>query len=159
MASVANGIHRIGVDGAAAVIALVVVKVVLIGTTELEQVIAPQQGKVVAEHIVQPIPETPADLLVVHVERSEVGGRRLATLDFQRATQPGNLRWSSRPVPGPPVAQVAEVKVVGEVVGKVAREPRYQVPVLNRITGQGGRGAQLIAGEEAANVNLVARGY
>ena len=65
-------IHRKSVDCAAAVVALMVVPIVLIGTAKLEQVVAFQHGNVVTKHLVVPIPETAADLLVVHVKGAEI---------------------------------------------------------------------------------------
>ena len=50
------------------------------------------------------------------------------------------------------------MKVVGRVVGNVGGQARNQVPVLNRIAPCRGRHAQLIAGEKAANVDLVGPG-
>src|ERR1035438_7300839 len=60
--------------------------------------------------------------------------------------------------PGPPVAEEAVVKVVGRVVGDVGGQARNQIPVLNGIARCGGRNAQLIAREKAANVDLVGPG-
>ena len=45
--------------------------------------------------------------------------------------------------------------VVGRVAGDVGGQARNQIPVLNRIARRGGRRAQRVAGEEAANINLV----
>ena len=55
-----------------------VVPIVLIGTAKLEQVVAFQRGKIIANHLIVPIPETLADLLIVHVKGAEVLGLRLA---------------------------------------------------------------------------------
>ena len=51
-----------------------VVEIVLIGTAKLEQVVAFQHGKVVAEHLIVPIPEAAADIDIVRVKRGEVLG-------------------------------------------------------------------------------------
>ena len=45
--------------------------------------------------------------------------------------------------------------IVGRVTADVGGQTRNPVPVLNRIARRGGRGAQLIAGEKAAYVDLL----
>src|ERR1019366_5960687 len=131
-----------------------VVPIVLIRTAKLEQMVALQHGEVVTKHLIVPIPETPADLLIVNVERAEILGCRLAAIQFQRAAEPSDLWRGSVSRPGPPVAQEAVVKVVGRVVGDVGGQTRNKVPVLNGIARCGGRNAQLMAREKAANVDL-----
>ena len=56
--SVAQPVHGISVDGAAAVVALMAVPIVLISAAKLEQVVAFQHGKIVAQHLIVPVPET-----------------------------------------------------------------------------------------------------
>ena len=138
-----------------------VVEVVLISATELEEVGAFQHGNVVTEHVVMPIPETATDLLIVHVERVELltglATGTLSALDFKRATKPGNLWRRPDPVPGPPIPQQTIMKVVGGVGGDVGGETRHEVPVLNRIARLRGWRAQRISGEKAPNINLGVR--
>ncbi len=97
--SVAYPVHGLGVDGTAAIVALMPVPIVLISTAQLEQVVAFQHGKIVAQHLIVPVPETGADLLVVRVERTEILSLRLATHDFDRAAQSGHLWRSWMPAP------------------------------------------------------------
>src|ERR1700683_1453791 len=96
------------------------VEIVLIRTTELEQVVALQQRKIVAEHLIVSIPETATDLLIVRVERGEILGLRLASHNLQRASESGEMRRSCAARPGPPVPQKAVMEVVGRIVGDVA---------------------------------------
>ncbi len=76
-----------------------VVPIVLIGTAKLEQVVAFQHRNVVAKHLIVPIPEAAADLLIVHVEGAKFltgsgAAGRLAGIQFERAAQPSDL-WRS----------------------------------------------------------------
>ena len=85
--SIANGVHRKLVDEAATIVALMPVPVALIHGAKLEQVVAVQHGKIVAQHLIVPIPETGADLLIVHVVGSEIlsCASALSALDFERS--------------------------------------------------------------------------
>src|SRR5271155_224396 len=124
------------------------VEVVLISTTELQQVVASQVGNIVANHLIVPIPETGAGLLSVHVIRAEILTGVLAAEEFEcsvQRTQRGSLRNVSRPGPLPPVAQETVVDVIGGIGGNVGGERRYIDKCVLRNTGHGSRSAQHVA--------------
>src|SRR5580704_3768290 len=135
-----------------------VVPIMLIGAAEREQMVALQQGKIVAEHVVMPVPEAPADLLVVYVKRAKVLSLGLAAIQFERAAETSDLGWSSVSCPRPPVPQEAVMEVVGQVGGEVGGQSGNEIPVLNRIARCRGWGTQLITGKEAAYVDLFGAG-
>src|SRR5271157_2387365 len=74
---------------------------------------------------------------------------------FQRSSQAGRLYRISRPGPGPPIAYEAVVDVVGGVGADVGGQSGYEVPGQLRSRRLGGGDPQLIAGEKAADINLV----
>src|SRR5260370_1572774 len=105
-----------------------------------------------------PIPETGTRILRVYVIGHKalfLPSVQLLTHHFKRTAQPGQWRSISRPFICPPVAQVAVVEIIGEVRADVGGQGRYPHPGLCRKTGLGSWSAQLVAGEEATDINMV----
>jgi hypothetical protein len=66
------------VDAAAIIGALVPIEVVLVNASYLKKVVASQQGQVIPDHVVLPIPEAGTGLLGIYVERTQILIARLA---------------------------------------------------------------------------------
>ena len=141
------------VDAAAVVRALVPVLVALIGATEGEEVVALQHRDVVAKEVILTIPETGADILGVHVVRSENRRAGLAKR-LEGATELGELRNTAGIVPGPVVAEVAEVEIVCGMGGNVGGQSSHEEPGLLRTHSQRARRAQCVAREKASDIYL-----
>ncbi len=135
------------------------VPVVLIGTAKLQQVVTFQVGNVVAHHLVVPIPITGAGILGVYVVRTEIASlaQLLAAHNLERSAQASHLRRIPLADPLPEVTQETVVEVIGGVRGDVGGQARCPHLWLGRILGQGSRHALRVAGEKAADVNLVSR--
>src|SRR5438132_6299072 len=73
---------------------------------------------VIAEHLVLAIPDALTNLLRVHVIRDQssraLRAGSIARRNFDRATQPWKLRWTTGGAPLPPVPQIANAKVVSD---------------------------------------------
>src|ERR1700733_1263346 len=134
------------------------VPVVLIRTAKLEQVVAPQVGNVVTNHLIVTIPITRAGLLSVYVKGAESLGGVLAAHNLEPSTQAGRLRDISLPDPLPKVAQEAVMEVVRRIRSDVGGQTNRPHLGLRRILGQGSRHALRVAGEKTADVDLVSRG-
>src|SRR5581483_1331191 len=100
--------HPVGrreVDAAAVIRTGVIVEVALVLTTDLDEVVPLQDGDVIAEEVVLPIPEAGADVLGVDVEgRQDIGGA--FTEGLHRTAEAGDLR---RSVIGSPLPEVAQI--------------------------------------------------
>ena len=150
-------IHGLVVDPATVIGALMPVEVVLIATAKLEQVVPFQHADIVTKHLVMAIPKACPRLLRIHVVGAQVLEFRL-TQWFKRSSQPGKLYRISRPVPGPPIAQVAVVEGIGGVGADVGGQSEYVVPRQLRSHRPGSWDSQRIAGEKAPNIHLVSGG-
>ena len=74
------------------------------------------------------------------------------------AGEVGDLRSLSRGAARPIVAEEAVVEVVGQSVSDVGGDAGGEIPRQLRTVGNGGGRAEFVAGQQAADVHLVAGG-
>src|ERR1700733_2663924 len=149
----ANLVGGCEVDAGSVIRALVIVPVVLVLATELDEVIPLQLGEVIGEVVILAVPDTGPDVLCVDVVRSHDDCGTLA----ERFNCPGSTCDLSRSVctfPLPEVTQVAVVEVIGEGGADVGRKPDHKEPGLLR-PGRYGLGNAKCAAQNAANVDLI----
>src|SRR5690349_313388 len=125
---------------------------------ELEQVVALDPRQVVPVHIVMPIPETGAHVLVVGIVRAEqrtTTGTAVFTSNFKSRWISGDVWHAAGVQIGPPVSCIAEVKVVRKARTDILGQTRSIEPGVLWLLPDRGILSFGVSWEEATDVPLV----